>query len=80
MTEDDPYPVHSPLSQPVTRDGKTVQVEIYEDGEGGWILEIVDAYFNSTVWNESFQSDQDALDEALRTIAEEGRIIDWHTS
>lgn len=70
--DDDQYPVHSPLEQPITRDGKTVQVEIYEDGSGGWILEVVDEYWNSTVWQESFKSDQAALDEVFRTIEEEG--------
>ncbi|MGB8410944.1 MAG: UPF0149 family protein [Gallionella sp.] len=72
MTEDDRYPKHSPLSQAVTREGTIVQVEIYEDGEGGWLLEVVDEYGNSTVWDEPFQSDKDALDEALRTIDQEG--------
>jgi len=72
MTEDDHYPMHSPLAQSVTRDGKTVQVEIYEDGEGCWLLEVVDEHGNSTVWDDPFPSDQDALDEALRIIAEEG--------
>jgi uncharacterized protein len=72
MIEGNQYPIHSPLAQSVTREGKTVQVEIYEDGEGGWLLEIVDEYFNSTVWNEPFQSDRDALEEALKTIDEEG--------
>ena len=55
----------SPLSQSVTRDGKTVQIDIYENGEGGWLLEVVDEYGNSTVWDDSFTSDRDALDEAL---------------
>jgi len=72
MTEGDQYAMHSPLAQSVTRDGKTVQVDIYEDGEGGWILEVVDEHGNSTVWDEPFPSDTDALDEALRAIAEEG--------
>lgn len=72
MFEDDQYPIHSPLTQAVTREGKTVQVDIYEDGEGGWLLEVVDEFNNSTVWNASFQSDQGALDEALRTIDEDG--------
>lgn len=72
MIEDDNYPIHSPLAQSVMRDGKIVHVEIYEDGEGGWLLEVVDEHENSTVWNEPFQSDQDALDEALKTIDEEG--------
>lgn len=72
MTEDDQYPIHSPLDQSVTRDGKSVQVEIYEDGEGGWLLEVVDEHGNSTVWDKPFQTDKEALDEALRTIDGEG--------
>jgi uncharacterized protein len=72
MAELDPAPRLSPLSQSVTRDGKTVQIDIYENGEGGWILEVVDAYGNSTVWDDSFASDQQALDEALITIDENG--------
>lgn len=72
MFEDHPYPIHSPLTQTVSRGDKAVQVEIYEDGEGGWILEVVDEYNNSTVWNAPFQSDQTALEEALRTIDEDG--------
>ena len=72
MTELDQYPRHSPLCQSVTRDGKTVQVEIYEDGEGAWLLEVVDDYGNSTVWDASFVTDQEALDEVLKTINEDG--------
>jgi len=72
MTEHDPLPKHSPLAQSVTRDGKTVRVDIYEDGEGGWLLEVVDEYWNSTVWDEPFATDLKALGEALRTIDQEG--------
>lgn len=72
MTDDDQSPKHSPLEQSLTRDGKTVQIGIYEDGEGGWLLEVVDEYWNSTVWDEPFQSDREALDEAIKTIDEEG--------
>lgn len=72
MTEHDPLPKHSPLAQAVTRDGKTVRVDIYEDGEGGWLLEVVDEYWNSTVWDEPFATDRKALDEALKTIDQEG--------
>jgi len=50
----------------------TVRVDIYEDGEGGWLLEVVDEYWNSTVWDEPFASDRAALDEALKTIDEDG--------
>lgn len=64
----------SPLTRSVTRDGKTVQVDIYENGEGGWLLEVVDEYGNSTVWDDSFTSDREALDEALKTIDEDGIV------
>ena len=63
--------VESPLSQHVTRSGVTVRVEIYGDTEGRWILEIVDAENASHVWNEHFETDQLALDEALRALDEE---------
>jgi uncharacterized protein len=72
MTELDQSPKHSPLAQSVTRDGKTVRVDIYEDGEGGWLLEVVDEYGNSTVWDAPFATDQEALDEALNTIDKDG--------
>ena len=64
--------VESPLSQRVTRDGVSVDVEIYGNGAGQWILEVVDAQNTSHVWNEHFATDQLALDEALRTIDEDG--------
>lgn len=72
MTEDDQYPVHSPLSQTLTHNGKTVSVEIYDDGNDGWLLEVVDQYGNSTVWDQPFKTDADALDEVHLTIADEG--------
>ncbi len=72
MTDLDDGPRLSPLCQTLTRDGKTVQVDIYDDGAGGWLLEVIDDYGNSTVWQSAFASDQDALDEALKTIDESG--------
>jgi hypothetical protein len=62
----------SPLCQPITRDRRTVQVEIYEDGSGGWLLEVVDEFNNSTVWDDPFNTDQAALNEVLETIEKEG--------
>lgn len=62
----------SPLSQRIEVQGKTIDVQIYEDGEGGWILEIVDEFNNSTVWDDPFATEQEALDELQRTIKEEG--------
>ena len=71
MTEE--YEIdYSPLCQSITRDGKTVEVHIYKDETGGWILEVEDEYRNSTVWDASFLTDKMALDEVVRTIDEDG--------
>lgn len=41
MTNEDSGPFLSPLSRLFAREGETVQVDIYEEGEDGWILEVV---------------------------------------
>ena len=66
------YPVHSQLSQRVVRGETAVEIEIYEDGKGGWLLEVVDEFGNSTVWDDSFPTDSAALAEALNAIDTEG--------
>ena len=75
MTErdDNPEPdfIESPLSRSVTRNGVEVRVEIYGDSQGGWIPEVVDAENTSHVWDEHFETDQQALTEALRALDEE---------
>ena len=63
--------IESPLSRSVTRNGVTAQVEIYGDSNNRWILEIVDTENTSHVWDEHFETDQQALDEALRALEEE---------
>lgn len=62
----------SPLCQSMNQDGHTIQVEIYRSETSGWTLEVVDELGNSTVWQNEFASDRDALDELHRTIREEG--------
>jgi uncharacterized protein len=64
--------IMSPLSQEISNGGKTVQVEIYENGEDGWIIETIDELNNSTVWDEPFETDSEALAEAKKTITDEG--------
>ena len=65
--------INSPLSQKITRDGMTVEVQIYRgENDSEWILEIVDQDWGSTVWEATFATDQDALNEVLRTIDAEG--------
>ena len=72
MNEEEPEINVSPLSQSVTRDDKTVEVHIYEGDPGKWLLEVVDQYDNSTVWEDQFESDHEALAVALGAIDEEG--------
>lgn len=69
--DDEPDFVELPLSRHVTRNGVTVRVDIYGDSNDRWILEIVDAENTSHVWDEHFETDQQALDEALRALDEE---------
>lgn len=49
-----------------------MQIDIYGDGAGGWLLEVVDEFGNSTVWNDAFPTEAAALAQALSTIDTEG--------
>jgi len=70
---EEPKLIKSPLSQPITSGGNSVSVEIYRlENETSWTLEIEDKYGNSSVWNETFNTDSEALVEAKRTILAEG--------
>lgn len=62
----------SPLSRHVERDGHSVRIDIYGDGHGKWILEVVDEYNNSTVWDDPFETDQFALDAVMEAIDSDG--------
>ena len=71
--DDDFKIIESPLSTSVTQDGMTIRVHIYRgEKEDGWTLEVVDQLGGSTVWQEIFASDVDALEEVKRAIAEDG--------
>jgi hypothetical protein len=71
MDQDYPLTI-SPLCQSITEKDHTVRIDIYRGPDTAWTLEIVDAFNNSTVWDDLFATDQAALDEGLRTIREEG--------
>lgn len=73
MNPDDEEPpfVESPLSQRLTRNAVTVQVDIYADRHGKWILEVVDEGQTSHVWEDHFDTDHEALAEAVRALEEE---------
>ena len=53
--------IHSPLEQRVEADGRFVHIQIYRGEDSGWILEVVDDLNNSTVWDDEFSTDQEAL-------------------
>ena len=73
MTEREPNLVISSLSGPVTRDDVTVEVDIYRlEHDPLWSLEVVNGAGTSIVWDDLFPSDNDAYDEFLRTLTEEG--------
>lgn len=70
--EEDYQLVTSPLCRSITENGQTIRLDIYRGPDTDWTLEAVDSSNNSTVWDDLFSTDQAALDEALRTIREEG--------
>lgn len=59
---EDPEVKMSPLCQEISGGGKTISVEIFDDGQGGWLLEVVDEYGKSTVWGDPFSTDAGGLD------------------
>lgn len=76
----EPEIVHSPLERSVTRDDVTVRICIYRGPEDdGWILEVEDHKGGSTVWEDPFATDQEALDEAMGAIETDGisSFADW---
>jgi hypothetical protein len=72
--ENDPKIEYSPLCEEVTRDGLTVRVQIYrlKPGNDGWSLEVIDHENVSTVWDDLFATDHEALAEFSRTLDDEG--------
>jgi hypothetical protein len=69
----DPNVVFSGLSREVQVDGFDLQIEIYRlEDQKYWTLEVIDEKGTSTVWDDPFGTDQEALDEAQKTILKEG--------
>jgi len=69
---EDPELEFSPLCGALISGGQTLDVQIYRfQGEGLWSLEIEDQHGNSTVWDDRFATDRDALIEAKKAILEE---------
>lgn len=69
----EPELIQSPLSQAITRDEHTLQVDIYRlEEETDWLLEVVNDDGTSHVWDDRFATDQAALDAVHEAIDEEG--------
>lgn len=73
-TSNDPEIIDSKHSGSVTRDGVTIQLCIYRLAHTKWTLEVVDAEGTSFVWDEEFETDDDALAEFERTVQESGML------
>ena len=69
----DPEIVMSPLCQEISKDGTKIQVDIYRgENEVGWILEVIDEENTSTVWDDPFDTDQEAVDTVMKVIERDG--------
>ena len=64
--------IHSPLEQTYSADGHSVRIQIYRCIDSQWSLEVVDERGTSTVWDDLFETDKEALEEAFMTIETEG--------
>lgn len=65
---------HSLLSGLFSREGITVDVQIYRfaDTLDAWSLEVIDQEGGSTLWSESFLTDQAAQMAFLHAVEENG--------
>ncbi len=73
MAEHDPNIVVSGLSGDFTKDGVMVEVHVIRlEDEKDWTLEVVNSSGTSIVWDDPFESDEQAYAEFLRTVEEEG--------
>ncbi|MGU3360371.1 hypothetical protein ACLBWX_08570 [Methylobacterium sp. M6A4_1b] len=73
MIDEKPNMEFSDLTGRATQDGVTVTVNVYRFAgtQDPWTLEVIDQAGWSTVWSDTFESDEDALD-AFTDAVEEG--------
>ena len=71
--KDEPKLIISNMSQELSSGSRTLNVEIYRlENESEWTLEIEDEFNNSTVWDQTFETESAALVEAKKSILAEG--------
>jgi len=62
----DPEIVMSPLCREIGGDGTEIQIDIYRvEDDSGWILEVIDEENGSSVWDDTFDTDQEAFNSAV---------------
>ena len=64
--------IESLLDQTYTKDGKSIKIEIYRMPDTAWNVQVVDTFGNSTVWDDEFESDKEALQFVLAEIERDG--------
>jgi len=64
--------IYSPLQQTYVANGQRVEIHIYRMPDTGWSLEVVDVCGNSTVWDDLFETDQEAFDTVMKELQDEG--------
>lgn len=69
---DDIKIIHSPLEQRYESNGRYVLIQIYRSEDSPWILEVEDDLGGSTVWDDEFATDQEALECAIKEIESAG--------
>lgn len=73
--EPEPNLVISSASKSIVVDGVPFKVDIYKlEGGEGWSLEVVTEDGTSIVWDDLFDDDRAAFEEALATIKKEGPV------
>ena len=76
MPDSDPNIIVSPLSRTVTRDGITVDVQIYRlERDPHWALEVINEAGTSSVWDDLFDTDEKAYAAFQRVVEAEGMEV-----
>ncbi len=67
--------VISSMSKTINQDGVPFRIEIHKlEGDPMWTLEVVTRDGSSITWDDPFDTDELAFDEAIATIREEGAL------
>ena len=64
--------IDSALNQTYTKNGKSVEIHIYRMPNTSWMLEVVDSFGNSTVFEDEFVTDAEAFNYLIDEIERDG--------